>query len=81
MSTISTKGQITIPEELRKELSLEAGPPTIMNALLRYKNQPVDFPDARRATLAAQRKIPAASFDKDLDRFPDVTRHEPKVKK
>ncbi len=50
----------------------------VVNALLRYKNQPVDFPDAWLATLAAQRKVPAASFDKDLDRFPDMTRYEPK---
>jgi predicted nucleic acid-binding protein len=51
---------------------------TVVNALLRYKNQPVDFPDAWLATLAAQRKLPAASFDRDLDRFADVTRYEPK---
>ncbi len=52
---------------------------TVINALLRYKNQPVDFPDAWLATLAAQRKLPAASFDKDLDKFLDVTRYEPKA--
>ncbi len=50
---------------------------TVVNALLRYKNYPADFPDAWLATLAAQRKLPAASFDKDLDRFSDVTRYEP----
>lgn len=59
---------------------IEAKPQvTIINALLRYKNQPVDFPDAWLATLAVQRKLPAASFDEDLDRFPDVTRYEPKL--
>ena len=52
---------------------------TVINALLRYKNQPVDFPDAWLASLAAERKLQAASFDKDLDRFSDVTRYEPKA--
>ncbi|MBL9171801.1 MAG: PIN domain-containing protein [Verrucomicrobiales bacterium] len=52
---------------------------TVINALLRYKNQPVDFPDAWLASLAGEQKLQAASFDKDLDRFSDVTRHEPKA--
>ena len=52
---------------------------TVINALLRFKNEPVDFPDAWLAARAAESKIPAASFDKDLDRFPDVTRYEPKA--
>ena len=51
---------------------------TVINALVRYKNQPVDFPDAWLATLAAERKLPAASLDQELNRFPDVTRYEPK---
>jgi predicted nucleic acid-binding protein len=49
----------------------------IVNALLRYKAEPVDFPDAWLAASAFQRKLPAASFDKDIDRFRDVTRYEP----
>ena len=52
---------------------------TVVNALLRFKNEPVDFPDAWLAAQAAESKTPAASFDEDLDRFPDVTRYEPKA--
>ena len=47
--------------------------------VLRFKNEPVDFPDAWLAARAAESKTSAASFDKDLDRFPDVTRCEPKA--
>lgn len=50
----------------------------IVNALLRYKGQPVDFPDAWLAAVAFQRKLSIASFDKDFDRFQDVTRYQPK---
>lgn len=53
--------------------------PTVINALLRYKNVAVDFPDAWLAAKAAESKNEAASFDKDLDRFSDVTRYEPKA--
>jgi predicted nucleic acid-binding protein len=52
-------------------------PPVLRDALVRYGAYPVDFPDALIAAQAAARKIPAVSFDKDLDRFPDVTRFEP----
>ena len=54
-------------------------PTTVVNALLRFKNEPVDFPDVWLAAQAAESKTPAASFDKDLDRFPDATRYEPKA--
>lgn len=52
---------------------------TVVNALLRYKNHPVDFPDAWLASLAAQRKLQPASFDKDLDRLSGVRRYEPRA--
>ena len=65
--------------QLVTSLGIEIEPhATVINALLRYKNQPVDFADAWLASLAAERKVQAASFDKDLDRFSDVTRYEPK---
>jgi predicted nucleic-acid-binding protein len=50
---------------------------TLTDALLRYRTHPVDFPDALVAAEAASRKIPAVSFDKDLNRFQDVIRFEP----
>ncbi len=52
---------------------------TLCDALLRYRAHPVDFPDALVASEAASRGIPAVSFDKDLNRFQDVIRFEPKT--
>lgn len=51
--------------------------PVIMDALFRYRNCNVDFADAWLAALAVAKKTPAASFDRDLDKFKDVTRFEP----
>lgn len=53
-------------------------PAVLSDALVRYGAHPIDFPDALVAAKAAARKIPAISFDRDLDGFPDVTRLEPK---
>lgn len=52
---------------------------TLSDALLRYRTHPVDFPDALVAAEAASRRIPAVSFDKDLNRFQDIIRFEPKA--
>ena len=50
----------------------------IHDALDRYRRQTqVDFADALLAALAADQHIPVASFDRDLDRFSDMTRFEP----
>ncbi len=54
-------------------------PGVLGDALLRYRTHPVDFPDALVAAEAAARNIAAVSFDKDLDKFPDVQRFEPKA--
>lgn len=54
-------------------------PTVLTDALLRYRMHAIDFPDALVAAMAASREIPAVSFDKDLDRFSDVTRYEPKA--
>ncbi len=54
------------------------GSDLLSDALVRYSAHPIDFPDALVAAQAAASDIVAVSFDKDLDRFPDVTRHEPK---
>jgi predicted nucleic-acid-binding protein len=51
--------------------------PVILDALRRYQNFPVDFADAWLAALAVAKKMAAASFDRDLDKFTDVTRFEP----
>jgi len=48
-----------------------------LNALDRFKAEPVDFPDALVAALAANQGVPIASFDRDFDRFKDVQRIEP----
>lgn len=52
---------------------------SILNdALLRYRNHPVDFPDALLVAISVGKKVNVVSFDRDFDRFPDVTRYEPK---
>ncbi len=48
-----------------------------LDALERFKAQPVDFPDALVAAIAATHGIPVASFDRDFDRFKDIRRFEP----
>lgn len=53
-------------------------PSVLTDALLRYRSNAIDFPDALVAAMAAGKGIPAISFDGDLDLFPDVTRYEPK---
>ena len=57
---------------------MQQSPGVLGDALLRYRAHPVDFPDALVAALAAAKGIPSVSFDRDLDRFPDVRRIEPK---
>jgi len=48
-----------------------------LDALERFKSQPVDFPDALIAAIAAHQSVAIASFDRDFDRFKDVKRFEP----
>lgn len=49
----------------------------LRDALKRFKSASVDFPDALIAALAADGNVPVASFDRDLDKFKDITRFEP----
>ncbi|HUO07155.1 MAG TPA: PIN domain-containing protein [Phycisphaerae bacterium] len=49
----------------------------ILDALARVQSSNVDFGDAYIASTAAAAGYPVASFDADLDKFADVTRHEP----
>ena len=47
-------------------------------ALARYRDHPgVDLADALLAALAKERGVAIASFDRDLDRFGDITRFDP----
>ena len=51
----------------------------VIDALWRFKECPgLDFADCWLAALSSQMNIPVASFDRDLDKFKDVQRHEPK---
>ncbi len=44
-----------------------------------FKAQPVDFPDAFVAAIAAHQGTPITSFDRGFDRFKDVKRVEPSL--
>jgi predicted nucleic acid-binding protein len=50
----------------------------VRDALQRFKSFPVAFPDALVAAIAANVKLPVASFDRDFDRFTDISRFEPR---
>ncbi len=67
---------------VRRTPAIQSERPAVLNdAMDRYRRQSqVDFADALLAALAAQRHIPVASFDRDLDRFSDVVRFEPRAK-
>ncbi len=47
----------------------------LMDALLRFRDHGVDFVDAWLSAKASAADIPIASFDRDLDKFKDVTRY------
>ena len=49
----------------------------ILDALARVQSANVDFGDAYLAASAAETSTPVLSFDRDLDKFPGVTRHQP----
>ena len=50
----------------------------IVDALLRFRDYGVDFADAWLASIAASGAHEIASFDRDLDKFKDIKRLEPK---
>lgn len=54
-------------------------PTVLSDALFRYRSHPVDFPDALVAAEAVSKNIAAVSFDKDMERFQDVRRYEPRT--
>ncbi len=49
----------------------------VLSALERLQTVNVGFADAFLAAGAAEEKVPVASFDRDFDKFKDVTRHDP----
>ncbi len=50
----------------------------LLDALKRVQNTGVHLVDGYLAAAAAETKLPVASFDRDLDKFKDVTRFEPR---
>ena len=50
----------------------------MLDALERVEATGVHLVDAYLVALAARTKLPVASFDRDLDKFKDVQRYEPK---
>lgn len=69
----------TLQAIVRRAPAIQSERPAVLHdALDRYRRQPqVDFADALLAALAVDKQIRVASFDRDLDRFSDVTRFEP----
>ena len=53
-------------------------PDWVLEAVEEYRSRNVSFGDACMAAEAKSRQTTIASFDRDLDKFPDVKRHEPK---
>jgi predicted nucleic acid-binding protein len=49
----------------------------VLAALVRLQTANVGFADAYLAAGAAEEKLSVASFDRDFDKFKDVSRHEP----
>ena len=49
----------------------------VTDALHRFAAFNVDFSDAWLAARASRLRRPVASFDRDLDKFKDIKRHEP----
>lgn len=50
----------------------------MIQALERHRDYSVHFADAYLAAASAELKCSVASFDRDLDKFKDIKRHEPK---
>ena len=51
----------------------------VLDALARHRDHNIHFADAYLAAAGADSGLPVASFDRDLDRFKDVRRLEPKA--
>jgi predicted nucleic-acid-binding protein len=53
-------------------------PPWILQAVDDYRSRNVSFGDACLAAEARATRVTVASFDRGLDKFPGLKRHEPK---
>ncbi|MBA3352699.1 MAG: PIN domain-containing protein [Blastocatellia bacterium] len=53
--------------------------PELVDSLLRFRDHGVDLVDAWLAAKGASSGLDVASFDRDLDKCPDVQRFEPKA--
>lgn len=53
----------------------------VLDALQRHHDVSVHFADAYLAASAAETKLSVASFDRDLDKFRDISRVEPGARK
>lgn len=53
----------------------------VVDALERFGSTSVDFADAWLAARAAEKKLDVVSFDRDLDKFRDIRRFEPKLER
>ena len=51
----------------------------LVDSLLRFRDHGVDIVDAWLAAIGARSGTGVASFDRDLNKFKDVKRHEPKA--
>jgi predicted nucleic acid-binding protein len=63
-STVTSKGQTTIPSEIRKALHLDSLDP--------YCNRSIHFVDNLIAAAAVHGDIAVATFDRDFHEFPNV---------
>jgi predicted nucleic acid-binding protein len=81
LTSFYKQGKSEVSDALRDLISgcrLKVSQPEVtLDALTRFKAQPVDFPDALVAAIAADQRAPIASFDRDFGRFRDVRRIEP----
>jgi predicted nucleic acid-binding protein len=50
----------------------------VIDALQRHRDYTIHFADAYLAAASAELEFAVASFDRDLDKFKDIKRHEPK---
>jgi predicted nucleic acid-binding protein len=51
----------------------------VLSALVRLQTANIGFADAFLAAGAVEESVSVASFDRDFDKFKDVTRYEPKA--
>jgi predicted nucleic acid-binding protein len=74
VSTMTRKGQVTVPIEIRRALGIKQGN-KVFNL---HVTSNFSFADAYHAVLMGRLNIPEiVSFDRGFDRVPGITRVEP----